>query len=51
MIDDSNSFTNLPPEQQAIRAKCFYPTGSFVEFKREEIEQSIPDQFEKIAGK
>ena len=40
--------TQLPPEQQAIRAKCFHPTGIFVEFKQEEIEQSIPERFEKI---
>jgi len=38
----------LPPEQQTIRAKCFHPTGSFVEFSKEEVEQSIPDRFEKI---
>jgi amino acid adenylation domain-containing protein len=38
----------LPHEQEAIRAKCFHPTGIFVEFKREEIEQSIPDRFGKI---
>src|SRR5215467_3931370 len=38
----------LPPEQQAIRDKCVHPTGTFVEFKKEEIEQSIPDRFEKI---
>ena len=42
--------TDLPPEQEAIRAKCFHPTGTFVEFKREEIEQSIPERFEKIAA-
>ena len=40
-------FANLPPEQQAIRAKCFHPTGAFVEFKKEEVEQSIPDRFEQ----
>src|SRR5580765_6517085 len=40
--------TQLPPEQEAIRAKCFHPTGTFVEFKQEEIEQSIPERFEKI---
>jgi non-ribosomal peptide synthetase component F/acyl carrier protein len=40
--------TNLPPEQEAIRAKCFHPTGTFVEFAKEEIEQSIPERFEKI---
>jgi len=37
-----------PEEQMAIRAKCFHPSGSFIEFKKEEIEQSIPDRFEQI---
>src|SRR5688572_19828135 len=40
--------SNLPPEQQAIRAKCFHPTGTFIPFERAEIEQSIPDRFEEI---
>jgi amino acid adenylation domain-containing protein len=35
-------------DEQA-RAKCFHPTGTFVEFAEEEIEQSIPARFEKIA--
>jgi len=39
---------NLPPEQEALWAKCFHSTGTFVEFKEEEIEQSIPERFEKI---
>ena len=38
---------NLPPEQEAIRAKWFHPTGNFVEFKKEQIEQSIPERFEQ----
>ncbi len=38
----------LPREQEAIRAKCFHPTGKFVEFTKEEVEQSIPNRFEKI---
>ncbi|HEY3305886.1 MAG TPA: AMP-binding protein [Candidatus Binatia bacterium] len=38
----------LPPEQEAIRAKCFHSTGTFVEFHKEEIEQSVPERFEKI---
>jgi amino acid adenylation domain-containing protein len=42
---------NLPSEQQAVRAKCFHPTGTFVEFRREEIEQSIPDRFEQMVRK
>lgn len=44
----NRSLTNLPPEQQAIRAKCFHPSGAFVEFKKEEIELSFPERFEKI---
>jgi hypothetical protein len=35
----------LSPEQQAIRARCFHPGGAYSEFKKEEIEQSIPDRF------
>ncbi|HEY7165359.1 MAG TPA: hypothetical protein VIB79_12405, partial [Candidatus Binatia bacterium] len=38
----------LPPEQLAIRAKCFHPSGRFEEFTKEEVEQSIPERFEKI---
>jgi amino acid adenylation domain-containing protein len=42
-----------PPSrhQQSIRAKCFHPTGKFIEFKKEEIEQSIPDRFEEQVAK
>ena len=36
------------PSQEAIRARCFHPSGSFSEFKKGEIEQSIPDRFETI---
>src|SRR5712691_4682460 len=39
----------LPEEQKLIRAQCFHPGGAFVEFTQDEIEQSIPDRFEKIA--
>jgi two-component system phosphate regulon sensor histidine kinase PhoR len=48
MSEASKPQLTLPPEQQAIRDKCFHPTGSFVEFKKQEIEQSIPKRFEKI---
>ena len=41
----------LPPEQESIRGKCFHPSGTFVEFEQEEIEQSIPERFEKIVRK
>ena len=43
--------THLPAEQQAIRAKCVHPSGTFIEFTKEEVEQSIPDRFEKIVAK
>src|SRR5262245_8238174 len=36
----------LPPEQQALRDRCVHPSGMFVEFEEEEIEQSIPARFE-----
>src|SRR3989337_270563 len=39
------------PSQEAIRARCFHPSGVFVEFKKEEIEQSIPDRFEQQVAK
>jgi len=48
MSDYSKYFPELPPEQQAIRAKCFHPTGTFIEFRKEDIEQSISERFEKI---
>jgi len=39
----------LPAEQKIIRAKCFHPSGLFIEFTKDEVEQSIPRRFEKIA--
>jgi acyl-CoA synthetase (AMP-forming)/AMP-acid ligase II/acyl carrier protein len=51
MTDNSMYRPKPPPEQEAIRAKCFHPSGTFVEFKEEEIEQSIPERFEKIVRK
>ncbi|MGH7844014.1 MAG: AMP-binding protein, partial [Candidatus Binatia bacterium] len=47
----SDSFKTIPnrsEEQRAIQAKCMHPTGTFVEFTKEEAEQSIPQRFEKI---
>jgi len=37
-----------PPEQEAIQAKCFHPTGTYVEFPIEDVEASISARFEKI---
>jgi amino acid adenylation domain-containing protein len=48
MTNISTAISDLPPEQQAIRDKCFHPTGKFIEFKKEEVEQSIPERFEQM---
>lgn len=50
MKDNSKIRGELSPEQEAIRAKCFHPTGASVEFKPEEIEQTITDRFEQQAA-
>ncbi|MGH7831047.1 MAG: AMP-binding protein, partial [Candidatus Binatia bacterium] len=39
------------PFQEAIRAKCFHPSGDFEEFRKADVEQSIPDRLEQIVGK
>jgi amino acid adenylation domain-containing protein len=49
--DSIRNTTKLPPEQEAIRAQCFHPSGSFVEFPKEDVETSIPERFEKIVSK
>jgi amino acid adenylation domain-containing protein len=41
---------NVPPEQEAIRKKCFHPSGEFVEFSQEDVDGSIPERFEKIVS-
>ena len=44
----NDSSASLPPDQQAIRDKCLHPSGTFVEFPKEDVETSIPERFEKI---
>ncbi len=41
----------LPPEQEAIRAKCFHPLGTFVEFPIDNVDTTIPERFSRIARK
>jgi amino acid adenylation domain-containing protein len=48
MSDLPKMASTLPLEQQAIRAKCFHPTGTFVKFPKEDVEKSLPERFEKI---
>ena len=38
---------NIPPDQQAIRDKCFHPTGTFVEFPWSALAGSLVDRFEE----
>jgi amino acid adenylation domain-containing protein len=45
------SILDLPQEQQAIRAKCFHLSNSFIPFKKDDIEQSIPNRFEQRVKK
>jgi non-ribosomal peptide synthetase component F len=45
--EDSYLSTIVPLEQQAIRAKCVHPTGTFNPFPAAAIEQSIPVRFEQ----
>ena len=47
MSQPLRTMPGLPSQQQAIRAKCVHPTGTFVEFAPEAIEQSIPNRFEQ----
>jgi len=41
----------FPPEQQAIRDKCFHPSGTFVEFPLDDVETSVCARFAKIAAR
>ena len=43
----SDASTDIPPDQLHIRAKCRHPSGKFEEFRKDEIEQSIPERFEQ----
>ena len=49
--NESMNSTSLPSQQTSIWNRCFHPSGSFIEFKREAIEQSIPDRFEEQVRK
>ena len=47
MIDLMPNKSKLPRQQESIRAKCFHPAGKFIEFTKDDIEQSIPAHFER----
>ena len=46
----SNSVKKRSLQQDEIRAKCFHPSGEFVDFCAGDIETSIPERFEEIAN-
>jgi amino acid adenylation domain-containing protein len=43
----SNAPAIIPIDQSHIQSKCRHPSGKFEEFRKEEIEQSIPERFEQ----
>ena len=45
---EMGDFTGPPLKREAIQNACFHRTGSFVQFLKAEVEQSIPHRFEKI---
>ena len=47
MTDRPTPGADLPPHQQAIRARCVHPTGAFVRFEEHALEQSIAARFEQ----
>ena len=51
LVNDMSTFpvnvSSIPKEQSRIREKCFHPSGAFEEFKKEDIDQSIPGRFEQ----
>ena len=47
----SRHAVDIPEEQKAIHDRCFHPTGTFFEFTKEAVEQSIPNRFEEQVGR
>ena len=48
MNDLSKDSSDVPLKQQRNRGERVRPTNPFIEFKKEEIEQSIPERFEQM---
>lgn len=51
MSDVPDPLAHTPAWQRSIRAKCVHPTGRFMRFREEDIEQSIPDRFHSCVCK
>lgn len=41
----------LPSEQEAIRTKCFHPSGVFTPFPELALDYSVPDRFDEVVHK
>jgi non-ribosomal peptide synthetase component F len=50
MTESDRDSSILPPEQRAIRDRCFHPSGTFIEFPEKDVEGSIAARFERIAS-
>jgi amino acid adenylation domain-containing protein len=50
MSDISDALAHTPTWQRSIRDKCVHPIGRFIAFKKEDVEQSIPQRFEQQVG-
>src|SRR5262245_7906067 len=48
MLTSGDHLMPLPLDQQRIWAKCYHPTGTFLPFPQQAIEQSIPARFQQM---
>ena len=46
MLSNSRGESDLARNQQRIKDSCYHPTGHFIEFKKQDVEKSIPALFE-----
>src|SRR5262245_65908080 len=42
---------DVPMQQRRIQAKCAHPSGTFAEFAKAALDQSISERFEQIAAR
>ena len=50
-MSQSYGYTLKGPSQSSIQAKSVHPTGTFISFKKDNIEDSIPNRFEQQVAK
>ena len=47
MTDSTRPISDAYSQQLSILEQCYHPSGAFIRFEKEEIEQSIPSRFEQ----